>query len=124
MTVSFELTDRVVLVTGGNGGIGLGIAQACAAAGADVAISGTNPAKNGDAERLLAATGRRAIALVCDVGDEAQVDAAFAQTVERLGKVDTVFANARIADPTYLFHTGTEIVVDGGYTIFQIPGRR
>ena len=89
-----SLAGHVALVTGGNGGIGLGMAQALAEAGADVAIWGTNPAKNEAAAGQLGKTGRRVVASVCDVRDEAQVTAAFAEAVDRLGKVDSVFANA------------------------------
>jgi NAD(P)-dependent dehydrogenase (short-subunit alcohol dehydrogenase family) len=89
-----SLTGHVALVTGGNGGIGLGMAQALAEAGADVAIWGTNPAKNEAAAEQLGKTGRRVVASLCDVRDEAQIAAAFAEAVDRLGKVDSVFANA------------------------------
>src|SRR5579872_2534542 len=77
---AFDLTGKVALVTGGNGGIGLGIAKAVAEAGADVAIWGTNAAKNAAAEAELAKVGSRVVALQCDVGDEAAVDAVFART--------------------------------------------
>jgi len=96
MTQPFDLTGRVVLVTGGNGGIGLGIARACAAAGADLALWGTNEAKSEAAVEALAAPGRKVEALRCDVGDEDSVVGAFAETVERLGKVDACFANAGV----------------------------
>jgi NAD(P)-dependent dehydrogenase (short-subunit alcohol dehydrogenase family) len=91
-----DLTGRVVLVTGGNGGIGLAAAQGCAAAGADIAVWGRDAAKNEAAVAALAADGRRVCASVCDVADEAQVAAAFAETVEAMGRVDTVIANAGI----------------------------
>ena len=91
-----QLAGRVVLVTGGNSGIGLGMAEACAAAGADVAIWGTNPDKNAAAESQLKESGRQVVALRCDVGDEDQVAEAFATTVDRLGKVDACFANAGV----------------------------
>lgn len=90
----FDLSGAVALVTGGNSGIGLGMARAVAEAGADVAIWGTNPAKNEAARDELARTGRRVLALPCDVGDEAAVDAAFAETVRAMGRVDACFANA------------------------------
>jgi NAD(P)-dependent dehydrogenase (short-subunit alcohol dehydrogenase family) len=91
-----QLAGRVVLVTGGNSGIGLGMAEACAAAGADVAIWGTNADKNAVAEAALKETGRQVVALQCDVGDEGAVADAFAETVGRLGKVDACFANAGV----------------------------
>ena len=81
----FDLTGKVALVTGGNGGIGLGMAMAVAQAGADIAIWGTNAAKNAAARAELAATGRKVVALECDVGDEAAVEAAFARTLDALG---------------------------------------
>lgn len=93
----FDLTGKVALITGGNGGIGLGMALALAQAGADVAIWGTNEAKNESARQQLAATGRKVMALACDVGDEAQVESAFAQTVAGMGRVDGCFANAGVS---------------------------
>ncbi len=92
----FDLTGQVALVTGGNGGIGLGMALALASAGADVAIWGTNAAKTDAAAEQLRDHGRRVVALRCDVGDEAAVDAAFAETVDALGRVDGCFANAGV----------------------------
>jgi NAD(P)-dependent dehydrogenase (short-subunit alcohol dehydrogenase family) len=92
----FDLDGRVVLVTGGNGGIGLGMAEACARAGADIAIWGTNADKNAAAEVRLKETGRHVVALRCDIGDEQQVIDSFAATVEQLGKVDALFANSGI----------------------------
>jgi len=89
-----DLTGHVALITGGNGGIGIGMATGLANAGADVAIWGTKPDKNEAASEVLAKTGRRVHAEVCDVSDEDQVIASFARTVEALGKVDSVFANA------------------------------
>jgi NAD(P)-dependent dehydrogenase (short-subunit alcohol dehydrogenase family) len=91
---TFDLTGHIALVTGGNGGIGLGMAMALAEAGADIAIWGTNPAKNETAAEQLRKTGRRVLASVCDVREEGQVTAAFAEAVGELGKIDSVFANA------------------------------
>jgi hypothetical protein len=91
-----NLTGKVALVTGGNSGIGLGMAQALAEAGADVCIWGTNPAKNEVALEQLQATGAKAAAMICDVSDEAAVEASFARTVEQFGKVDGAYANAGV----------------------------
>lgn len=93
----FDLTGRVVLVTGGNSGIGLGMAEGVAAAGADVAIWGRRAAKNDEAAERLRASGRRVEGFECDIGDEEQVVSAFAATVEAFGKVDCLIANAGIA---------------------------
>jgi NAD(P)-dependent dehydrogenase (short-subunit alcohol dehydrogenase family) len=91
-----DLQGRVVVVTGGNGGIGLGMARALAGAGADVVIWGRDAAKNEAARAELATRGTRVEALVCDVADEQQVIDAFAASVEAMGKVDSLFANAGI----------------------------
>jgi NAD(P)-dependent dehydrogenase (short-subunit alcohol dehydrogenase family) len=94
--VSGPLAGQVAVVTGGNGGIGLGMARALATAGADVAIWGRNEAKNAAAVAELETLGTRVLALRCDVADEDQVVASMAATVEALGKVDSLIANAGI----------------------------
>jgi len=93
---AFDLTGKVSLVTGGNGGIGLGMALALAQAGSDVVIWGSNPDKNAAAETQLKAIGGRVLAQRVDVSDELAVDAAMAEAVEKMGRVDTVIANAGI----------------------------
>ena len=99
MYTPFDLSGRGVVVTGGNGGIGLGMAHALLAAGAGVGIWGSNAEKTAHArEQLAAACGdpARVHAFVGDVGDEAQVEAAFAASVAALGRVDACFANAGV----------------------------
>lgn len=92
----FDLTGRVVVVTGGNRGIGLGIARGVAEAGADVVIWGRDEDRNVAAAAELADLGRRVLAVRCDVAEEDQVVEAFARSVEGMGKVDSLFANAGI----------------------------
>lgn len=93
---AFDLSGKVALVTGGNGGIGLGMAQALAEAGANVAIWGTNGNKNAAAKEKLLAYGIEAEAYVCDVSDRAAVDAAMTQILKRFGRLDGCFANAGV----------------------------
>ncbi|MFP5322986.1 MAG: SDR family NAD(P)-dependent oxidoreductase [Acidimicrobiia bacterium] len=93
MTIN-DLSGQVAVVTGGNGGIGLGFAVGCARAGADIAVWARNADKSADAVRQLEGHGVRAVAVSCDVGDEGSVAAATAETVERLGRIDVCVANA------------------------------
>lgn len=92
----FDLSGRVALITGGNGGIGLGMAEALAQSGADVCIWGTNPEKNAQALERLEHHGTRVAARVCDVADENAVIRCFHETLEEFGRVDGCFANAGI----------------------------
>jgi NAD(P)-dependent dehydrogenase (short-subunit alcohol dehydrogenase family) len=100
MYAPFDLTGRSAIVTGGNGGIGYGMAAALLAAGASVAIWGSRADKTERAREQLArdcGDAKRVHAFVCDVGDEAQVESAFAQSVAALGKVHACFANAGVS---------------------------
>ncbi len=65
----FDLTGKVALVTGGNGGIGLGMAEGLAQAGAKVVIWGQNPEKNEAAEKKLKSHGGEVLVQRVDVGD-------------------------------------------------------
>ncbi|MEZ5658899.1 MAG: SDR family oxidoreductase [Burkholderiaceae bacterium] len=117
----FDLTGRKVLVTGGNGGIGLGMARALAQAGAQVAIWGSNPDKTERARQTLADEGADVLAYTCDVGDEQAVQAGVDQTVAALGGIDACFANAGVSSrPTRMvdmssdeFHRVLRINLDG-----------
>jgi NAD(P)-dependent dehydrogenase (short-subunit alcohol dehydrogenase family) len=92
----FDLSGRVALITGGNGGIGLGMARGLAESGAQVCIWGTNPEKNERALASLQDIGPKVTAFLCDVSDEQAVDATFSRTLEAHGRVDGCFANAGI----------------------------
>jgi len=92
----FDLSGKVALVTGGNGGIGFGMADALAQAGADVVIWGTKEAKNREAGKKLAGYGKRVASRVVNVSNEAEVVAGMAAAVSDMGRVDCVIANAGI----------------------------
>src|SRR3569832_2149036 len=92
----FDLSGKVALVTGGNRGSGLGMADALAQSGADVMVWGTNEEKNKEAVAKLKAHGKRAAARKVNVGNEAEVVDAMGATLKEFGRVDTVIANAGI----------------------------
>ena len=97
----FDLTGKVAVVTGGNRGIGLGMARGLAKAGASVAIWGRNEGYNQSAVDELKGLGAEAIPVGCDVASEEEVDAAAAVTLQRFGRVDSIFANAGIGRSAY-----------------------
>lgn len=126
----FDLAGKVAIVTGGNGGIGLGMAEGLAAAGADVAIWGRNPAKNAAALDKLKAHGTRVEALEVDVGEEQAVVDAMAQTIARLGRVDTCIANAGVGGGAPFAEETTEnwrrimaVNLDGVFWTFREAAR-
>lgn len=94
--MSLDLKGHVALVTGGNGGIGLGMARGLAKAGASIAVWGRNASKNEAATAELASLGVKAHSFAVDIGEEAQVVAAMKATLEHFGRVDSCFANAGV----------------------------
>jgi len=92
----FDLNGKVAVITGGNGGIGLGMAKGLAEAGCAVAIWGRNAAKNARAVAEITGAGGKAAAMVCDVTDRRSVEAALRATLDGFGRVDGCFANAGI----------------------------
>jgi hypothetical protein len=95
----FDLTGRVAVITGGNGGIGLGMARGLARAGADISIWARNEEKNAAATAELKGLGVRVQALHCDVAAESDVEAAMQATLAEFGRVDACFANAGYGAP-------------------------
>ncbi len=93
----FDLKGEVALVTGGNGGIGRGIAVGLARAGADLIIAGRNEAKTAAVCAEIAALGRRGLGVRCDVSRRADLDAAVQRARDAFGKLSIVVANAGIA---------------------------
>ncbi len=90
----FDLSGRVAVVTGGNGGIGLGMARGLAAAGARIVIAARNVEKSLAAVERLQKDGAEALALPVDVTSEASVAELFAQCVAQCGQVDILVNNA------------------------------
>ena len=95
----FDLNGKVALVTGGNNGIGLGMAEGLAMHGATVVIWGTNAERNEKAVERLKAQGGEVMAARVDVADEAAVKAGIEQILERHGRLDQAIANAGISIP-------------------------
>jgi 2-deoxy-D-gluconate 3-dehydrogenase len=92
----FDLGGKVAIVTGGNGGIGLGMARGLAEAGANVAIVGRNEAKSDAAAAELGRHGVKTISVVADVTDKAAVTAMVERTLRELGRIDILVNNAGI----------------------------
>ena len=92
----FDLKGKVALITGGNGGIGLGMARGLASAGAAIAVAARKPEKSAEAVKNLEALGARAAFVPVDVTDQQSVAAAVAQTVKHFGRLDIVVNNAGI----------------------------
>jgi len=88
---TFDLSGRIAIVTGGNGGIGLGMARGLAAAGAKVVVAGRNAQKSAAAAKEI-----RGDAIEVDVKSEASLQALVAETVKRHGKLDILVNNAGI----------------------------
>jgi 2-deoxy-D-gluconate 3-dehydrogenase len=93
----FDLSGKVAIVTGGNGGIGLGIAQGLAQAGAQIVILGRNTAKSeAAASQIQAQTGVETLVVTADVSRPADIERGAAETLKRFGRADILFNNAGI----------------------------
>jgi NAD(P)-dependent dehydrogenase (short-subunit alcohol dehydrogenase family) len=94
MYISFE--NKVALVTGAGSGIGLATARAFAQSGASVVLADWDERAASSAAGELMAQGHKALAIRCDVSDDAQVEAMVAQTVATFGRLDAAYNNAGV----------------------------
>jgi NAD(P)-dependent dehydrogenase (short-subunit alcohol dehydrogenase family) len=128
----FDLSGRVAVITGGNGGIGLGIAQALATAGCNVSIWGRNADKNKSAAASMAGAKGEVDTQICDVTSAASVKTAMDSTLRKFGRVDGCFANAGIGGGgrrSFIERTEDEwrtmfaTNLDGVFHVFQAAAR-
>ncbi|CAN7438297.1 SDR family NAD(P)-dependent oxidoreductase [Phenylobacterium sp. LjRoot225] len=119
MAAPWDMTGKVVVITGGNAGIGLGFARGIARAGGDVVIWGRRQEKNEEAAAQLAEFGVRALPQSVDVADEAQVVAGMAEAVAKMGRVTGVIANAGVMKPVTSFLEMTNEAYHGLLAINQ-----
>jgi 2-deoxy-D-gluconate 3-dehydrogenase len=92
----FGLAGKTAIVTGGNGGIGRGLALALAAAGANICIAARNADKMAAAQADIEALGVEALSVACDVTDLDQIQSTLEQTTARFGGCDILVNNAGI----------------------------
>jgi NAD(P)-dependent dehydrogenase (short-subunit alcohol dehydrogenase family) len=90
----FDLTGKVAVITGGNGGLGLGFARGIAKQGGSLEIWARSAEKNARAKAELESYGARVITRQVDVASEQEIIAAYAGTMQEFGRVDCVIANA------------------------------
>ncbi len=128
---SFDLTGRVALVTGGGRGIGKATAFLLARHGADVAVLSRTEQELQAVRAEVAAIGRRAVAVVADVGMKAQVEQGVQQVVKTLGPIDILVNNAGAHSlvcpterfPDENFEKDLKVNLLGTYYCCQIVGR-
>ena len=99
MNPTYDFSGQVALVTGAGSGMGLATARAFAEAGAAVVLAGDREAAVRAAADELVAAGHQALAVACDVSDEAQVAAMVERTVSAFGRLDMAYNNAGIQAP-------------------------
>ena len=92
----FDLTGKVAVITGGNGGIGLGIGRGLARSGAHVVVAARDQEKTKDALKQLRELGAQALGVATDVTDESSVATMVASTIEAFGSIDILVNNAGI----------------------------
>jgi 2-dehydro-3-deoxy-D-gluconate 5-dehydrogenase len=114
MTADFDLTAKVAIVTGGNGGIGLGLAQGLADAGAAIVIAARNAEKNARAVATLQQSGAKVLSISTNVRDEASVQAMVNAAEQAFGHIDILVNNAGInirkAPQDYSLHEWQQVL--------------
>jgi 2-deoxy-D-gluconate 3-dehydrogenase len=111
----FDLTGRVAIVTGGNGGIGLGMARGLAQAGAAVVVAGRNATKSAGAVKALETLGAKTVAVEVDVSREASCRAMVQAALDAFGRLDILVNNAG----TNIRKQPQEYTLDDWHTILE-----
>lgn len=128
----FDCSGKVTLVTGGNGGIGLGFARGVAKQGGDIAIWARNEEKNAAAKaELLECGAGRVETYIVDVGTEQAIIDGFAKLMEDFGRIDCVFANSGASPrynsvfdmPTDHWHDFQSVALDGAFFTLREAAR-
>jgi NAD(P)-dependent dehydrogenase (short-subunit alcohol dehydrogenase family) len=126
----FRLDGRVALVTGASSGLGVAFAQALGEAGADVALAARREDRLQATAALVTATGRRALAVGCDVSDPAACERAVERTVAELGRLDVLVNNAGVAtvvpasrETARQFREVLAVNLEGAYAMAQSAAR-
>jgi len=129
-TSPFDITNKIVLVTGGTSGIGKAIALGCAAAGATVMAGSSNPDKVAAMKAELAALGHNHDATAINVADEVSVKEAVDLTVKKYGRLDAVIHSAGVIKrqpsldmPAAEFRRIVDINLTGTFIVNQAAGR-
>jgi 2-dehydro-3-deoxy-D-gluconate 5-dehydrogenase len=113
----FDLTGKVAIVTGGNGGIGLGMAQGLAQAGAKIAVVGRNAEKSALAAQQLADEAKvETLVVTADLGQADQVERVAAEVLDRFGRIDILFNNAGIN----IRKPPQELTLDDWHTVLDV----
>lgn len=129
----FDLSGRVAVVTGASSGLGVTFAEALAAAGASVAVAARRRERIEDVAKSINDSGGRAIAVECDVVDPESTERLMARTVEDLGGLDIVVANAGVVAegaavtekiPVALFEQTVAVNLTGTFNTCQAASRR
>ena len=130
VTGPFDLGGRVVVVTGGNRGIGLGLARGLARAGAKLALWARDEERSLGAREELAALGAEVLCVRCDVASEDELRSATGRTLERFGRIDACFANAGFGAPARPLELPLEewrrvlaVNLDGAFLTFREVAR-